>query len=102
MNCLQARKLKFEIKIKRSKEKTNFFQSYYLRCDVKHNISVIKIIRLIYDRANKLFLKFVATKQNHELIANEIKDYLIHSTNRNNSKYKTPFDCIPSLPILKI
>ncbi|RNA23492.1 AP-like endonuclease reverse transcriptase [Brachionus plicatilis] len=55
-------------------------------------------IDLIDDRANKLFLKFVATKQNHELIANETKDYLVHSTNRNNSKYKTPFDCIPFLP----
>ncbi|RNA40585.1 hypothetical protein BpHYR1_017108 [Brachionus plicatilis] len=51
-------------------------------------------IDLIDDRANKLFSKFITTRQSHEIIAQEIQDFLFKNSSRNNLKYKTPFDSI--------
>ncbi|RNA01184.1 hypothetical protein BpHYR1_013052 [Brachionus plicatilis] len=56
--------------------------------------SMISIIEFLGPDAASFFNLFKA-------IINSFK----HSTNRNNSKFKTPFDCIPSLPtnwIIKI
>ncbi|RNA40212.1 hypothetical protein BpHYR1_041454 [Brachionus plicatilis] len=55
-------------------------------------------IDLIDDRANKLFSKFITTRQSHEIIAQEIQDFLLQSSSRNNLKYKTPFDSIINTP----
>ncbi|RMZ98067.1 hypothetical protein BpHYR1_041874 [Brachionus plicatilis] len=55
-------------------------------------------IDLIYDRANNLFSKFITTRQSHEIIAQEIQDFLLQNSSRNNLKYKTPFDSIINMP----
>ncbi|RNA38043.1 RNA-directed DNA polymerase from mobile element jockey-like [Brachionus plicatilis] len=55
-------------------------------------------IDLIDDRANKLFSKFITTRQSHEIIAQGIQDFLLHNSSRNNLKYKTPFDSIINTP----
>ncbi|RNA14238.1 AP-like endonuclease reverse transcriptase [Brachionus plicatilis] len=46
----------------------------------------------IDDRANALFLKFLKSKKNIDLIAKEINDYSNNNNNSNQSKYKTPLD----------
>ncbi|RNA04379.1 AP-like endonuclease reverse transcriptase [Brachionus plicatilis] len=55
-------------------------------------------IDLIDDRANKLFSKFITSRQSHEIIAQEIQDFLLKNSSRNNLKYKTTFDSIIDTP----
>ncbi|RNA04443.1 hypothetical protein BpHYR1_048475, partial [Brachionus plicatilis] len=52
---------------------------------------VLRIIQidLIDDRANKLFSKFITTRQSHEIIAQEIQDFLLQNSSRNNLKEMT-------------
>ena len=47
----------------------------------------------IDDRANALFLKFLKSKKNIDLIAKEIYEYS-NNNNSNQPKYKTPLDSI--------
>ncbi|RNA34618.1 hypothetical protein BpHYR1_028959 [Brachionus plicatilis] len=46
-------------------------------------------INLIQDRSNQLFIKFMKTRAQHELIAKEIHDYLSKSPNESQQKFST-------------
>ena len=54
-------------------------------------------IDTIDQRANKLFIKFIKTKSNNELIANEIAQYHAASNHNITKRFITPFDKIMSL-----
>ncbi|RNA13071.1 hypothetical protein BpHYR1_017481 [Brachionus plicatilis] len=76
----------------------------FYTCRSYDHYSTIKTIHkelridLIDDRANKLFSKFIITRQSHEIIAQEIQDFLLQNSSRNNLKYKAPFDSIINTP----
>ncbi|RNA38669.1 hypothetical protein BpHYR1_008190 [Brachionus plicatilis] len=61
-------------------------------------LPIIKI-DLIDDRANKLFSKFITTRQSHEIKAQEIQDFLLQNSSRNNLKTNTNLKHPPYLNI---
>ena len=52
---------------------------------------VLKIDK-IEDRSNQLFIKFMKTRAQHELIAKEIHDYLSKRPNESQQKFRTVYD----------
>ena len=52
-----------------------------------------KVLKLdtIEERANKLFIKFLKSKSNQELIANEINQF-VESQTEKPTRFKTPYD----------
>ena len=52
---------------------------------------VLKIDK-IENRSNQLFIKFMKTRVQHELIAKEIHDYLSKRPNESQQKFRTVYD----------
>ncbi|CAF1128993.1 unnamed protein product, partial [Brachionus calyciflorus] len=57
--------------------------------------TIHKVLKLdtIEERANKLFIKFLTTKSNHELIANDINQF-VESQTDNPKGFKTLYSTI--------
>jgi hypothetical protein len=66
-----------------------------LKTSIKTIHKELKIDK-VEERANQLFIKFIKTREKHELIAQEINDYMNRGNPQEKPKFKTPLDALPT------